>query len=94
MIVLYGTGEGVLNPPGVTGQIAEGVHTKIAGDVSVKIGNSHAATIQYAGPVPGTVEGIFQINVVVPSNVRSGNQPVLVTIDGVPSRAGITVAVK
>ena len=94
MIVLYGTGEGVLNPPGVTGQIADGVHTKIAGTVSVTIGSSNAATIQYAGPVPGTVEGIFQINAVIPSHVRSGNQPVLVTIDGVPSQAAVTVAIK
>src|SRR6202035_1435023 len=37
VIVLYGTGEGILNPPGVTGRIAEGVHTKIAGTVSVRI---------------------------------------------------------
>jgi uncharacterized protein (TIGR03437 family) len=94
VIVLYGTGEGILNPPGVTGRIAEGVHTKIAGTVSVRIGNSNAATIQYAGAVPGTVEGIFQINVVIPSNVPAGNQPVLVTIDGVPSQAAATVAIK
>jgi uncharacterized protein (TIGR03437 family) len=60
----------------------------------VTIGNSNAATIQYDGLVPGTVEGIFQINVVIPSHVRCGNQPVLVTIDGVPSQAAVTVAIK
>ena len=95
VIVLYGTGEGLLNPAGVTGQIAaDGIHATIAGPVSVTIGTFTATTIVYAGPVPGSVEGIFQINVVIPSNVPSGNQPVVVTIDGVSSQAGITVAVK
>jgi uncharacterized protein (TIGR03437 family) len=44
--------------------------------------------------VPGSVEGIFQINVAIPSNVPAGNQPVIVTIDGVPSQSNITAAVK
>ena len=95
IISLYGTGEGVLNPPGITGLIAvDGVQVGIAGTVSVKIGGFTATSIEYAGPVPGSVEGIFQINVAIPSNVPAGNQPVIVTIDGVPSQSNITAAVK
>ena len=95
IISLYGTGAGVLNPPGITGLIAvAGVQEAIAGSVSVTIGGFKAAGIEYAGPVPGSVEGIFQINVAIPSEVPSGNQPVIVTIDGVPSQSNVTVAVK
>jgi uncharacterized protein (TIGR03437 family) len=44
--------------------------------------------------VPGSIEGVFQINVRIPVTVSGGNQPVVVTIGGVPSQSNLTVAVK
>jgi uncharacterized protein (TIGR03437 family) len=97
-IVLYGTGEGLLNPAGVTGQLAPYAppYPTIAGAISVTIGGVlvPASGITYAGPVPGSIEGVFQINVRIPVTVSGGNQPVVVTIGGVPSQSNLTVAVK
>lgn len=97
-IALYGTGEGLLSPPGVTGQLAPGTppFPTFAGAISVTIGGVvvPASTIVYAGPVPGFVEGEFQMNLQIPFNVQSGDQPVVVTISGVASQANLTVAVK
>jgi len=49
----------------------------------------------YGGNAPGEVEGVVQINVVVPPNVTPGlGLPVLVTIGGVTSQTAVTVAVQ
>jgi uncharacterized protein (TIGR03437 family) len=97
-IVLYGTGEGLLNPLGSTGELAPSLppYPTFAGSYSVSIGGVPvpAASIGYAGPVPGFVEGEFQMNVQIPANVPSGNQLVVVTIAGVASQGNLTVAVK
>ena len=97
-IALYGTGEGLLSPAGTTGTLAPTAppFPTFAGSISVTIGGVAvpASGIAYAGPVPGFVEGEFQMNVQIPSTVPAGNQPVVVTIAGVASQANLTVAVK
>jgi uncharacterized protein (TIGR03437 family) len=97
-IALYGTGEGLLNPPGATGQLAPTAppFPTFAGAISVTIGGVTvpSSAIAYAGPVPGFVEGEFQLNVQIPAGVASGNQAVVVTIGGVASQSNLTVAVK
>jgi uncharacterized protein (TIGR03437 family) len=42
------------------------------------------ALIQFAGATPGTV-GLIQVNFVVPPTVATGDQPVVVIVDGYPS---------
>jgi len=42
------------------------------------------ALIQFAGVTPGVV-GLMQINLIVPTTVSPGTQPVVVTIGGVAS---------
>jgi uncharacterized protein (TIGR03437 family) len=97
-IALYGTGEGLLNPPGSTGTLAPTAppFPTFAGSISVTIGGVPvpASGIAYAGPVPGFVEGEFQMNVQIPATVPAGNQPVVLTIAGVSSPSTLTVAVK
>ena len=67
-----------------------------AGSISVTIGSVPvpASGIAYAGPVPGFVEGEFQMNIQIPATVAAGNQAVVVTIAGVSSPNNLTVAVK
>jgi uncharacterized protein (TIGR03437 family) len=60
--------------------------------VSVTIGGV-PATVNYAGGAPGSIAGMMQVNVVVPSGV-SGSVPVVVTVGGVSSQGGVTVVVK
>jgi uncharacterized protein (TIGR03437 family) len=60
--------------------------------VSVQIGN-YAADVLYAGPAPGFF-GLMQINARIPAGLPgSGSQGVVVTVGGVSSQAGVTIAV-
>jgi uncharacterized protein (TIGR03437 family) len=61
---------------------------------SVKIGGL-AATVVAAQAPPGSVPGLIQLNVTVPSAAIPGPAlPVVVTVGGVQSQAGLTMAVK
>jgi uncharacterized protein (TIGR03437 family) len=93
VVVLWATGEGITDPPGVDGRPAVGVYPKPVAAVSVDIGG-YPATIQYAGAAPGDVAGVLQINAQMSPNVKSGNQPVHITIGGLTSQDKVTVAVK
>ena len=60
----------------------------------VSIGGT-AATVQYAGPLPGGMLGVLQINAVVPVGTAPGSAvPVTVSIGGAVSQAGVTLVVK
>lgn len=43
---------------------------------------------------PGGVAGFLQVNAIVPAGLRSGANPIVLTIGGVNSAAGVTVAVQ
>jgi uncharacterized protein (TIGR03437 family) len=64
-----------------------------ANQVAVTIGG-FAATVTYAGWVSGSVTGLYQINATVPTKAASGNDAVLITMGGVTSQAGVTVAIQ
>jgi uncharacterized protein (TIGR03437 family) len=52
------------------------------------------ALVSYAGAAPQMVAGIIQINATVPSGVAAGSAvPVVLTVGGIPSPAGTTLAV-
>ena len=86
-IQIYGTGEGQLNPAGVDGQIATedlaGLPRPVA-RFSLTIGGK-PANYTYAGTAPQSFEGFLQVNVQIPENLPSGNQPVVLNIGGVSS---------
>jgi uncharacterized protein (TIGR03437 family) len=94
VVVLFGTGEGQTIPAGVTGFIA------VAGTLPVPAASCSAtvagltATVLYCGAVPNVVTGEFQMNLQLPPDVPSGNQPVVVQIGTAQSQANLTVFVK
>jgi uncharacterized protein (TIGR03437 family) len=96
IVVLYGTGEGQTTPPGMDGKLATDTLPKPAAPVSVTIGGIPVAAdgIPYAGTAPGGVAGFLQVNVTVPAGVASGPGPVVLTIGGSSSPAGVTLAVR
>jgi uncharacterized protein (TIGR03437 family) len=64
------------------------------GAVSVTIGGIAASVIGAVSPV-GSVPGLLQVNVTVPSSAPTGAAvPVLVNIGGVDSQAGVTMAIR
>ena len=60
--------------------------------VLVSIGGL-TADIQYAGAAPGYA-GLMQLNAWVPTAAPSGDVPVVVSIGGVSSQTGVTLAIR
>jgi uncharacterized protein (TIGR03437 family) len=82
---------GYLNPTGATVTVPALQLTTMP---TVTIGGA-AATLNYAGPVAGSIMGLTQINAVVPTGSTTGNAvPVVITMGGTNSQTGLTMAVK
>jgi uncharacterized protein (TIGR03437 family) len=81
-VAFYLTGAGLTNSSGA-----------IIASTTVKIGGQDA-TVTYAGVSPGAVLGLYQVNATVPAGVPAGAQPVVITVGGVSSPAGVTVYVQ
>ena len=94
VVILWGTGEGLTDPPGVDGRPAVDVLPKPLAPVSVQIGGL-PAVVQYAGAAPGNIPGLFQINAQLSPNVTPGDQvPVTIKIGSLSTQAGVTIAVR
>ena len=94
-IVMFATGEGQTNPPGVDGQIANESLANLprpAGAFSLTIGGV-PATYSYAGTAPESFAGFFQVDAQIPNSVPGGNQPVILKI-GNASSVPLNVAVR
>ena len=94
VVAIFATGGGQTNPTGVDGQFAPAnAPVLAASSVTATIGEL-AAKVTYSGGSPGSVAGLSQVNVTIPAGAPSGADEVVLTIDGVASRAGVTVAVE
>ena len=96
-VSIYGTGEGVTTPPGMDGRLSSVSGTplpKVAASCSATIGGV-TTTQNYCGEAPDLTAGLVQVNALVPESVAPGSAiPVTITIGGVTSQAGVTLAVK
>jgi uncharacterized protein (TIGR03437 family) len=102
-VSLFLTGEGNYNPVPLSGATNTGFIVPVGftplPQLSplpiVNIGGVNAsAGVSYAGPVPGSILGVLQINVVVPLGSATGQAvPVTVSIGGVNAQANITLNV-
>jgi uncharacterized protein (TIGR03437 family) len=97
VISIYMTGEGQTNPPGVDGAIIPPVLSALKNPVlpvTATIGGV-TANVVYAGSAAGLVSGVMQVNLVIPATAPTGsNVPIVVSVGGTPSQAGVTVAVQ
>jgi uncharacterized protein (TIGR03437 family) len=92
-ILVYATGGGVLSPAATDGALAQTL-SKISQPYSVRIGGL-PATVSYAGAAPGMIEGVLQINAIVPAGIPANPAvPVDITVAGITSPAGVTIAVR
>lgn len=93
-IFIYGTGEGLTTPPGVDGRLSGTPLPSVILNCSVSIGGV-TVTPGYCGEAPGFAAGLVQVNAQIPDTVTPGSAvPVTISIGGVSSQAGVTVAVK
>ncbi|MDP8979804.1 MAG: hypothetical protein M3O35_04345, partial [Acidobacteriota bacterium] len=92
IITLYGTGFGPTDIPLAAGVLDAGVNST-KNPVTVTFGNS-PAEVFYAGLSPGSISGLYQINVRVPPNVPDGNVAVVATVNSVMTQANATIPVR
>jgi len=93
-VMIYATGGGAMATTVVDGSIAQPPFATLSGDVVVRIGGVPAQVL-YQGAAPGIVQGVLQINAMVPNGIAAGDTvPIELTIGGVTSPAGVTLAVR
>lgn len=106
IVTLYLTGEGNYNAPGLSG-VPGATNTGYVIPTSISplptlsplptvtIGGVDAsAGVTYAGVVPGSILGILQINVAIPTGSATGTAvPVTVTIGGNTTQANVTLGI-
>ena len=93
-IALFATGAGQLTPAGQDGAMAANPLPQPVLPVSVVI-DGQPAQVVYAGAVAGMVEGILQVNVVVPMSASVGPSVALfLQVGNALSQPGITVALQ
>jgi len=93
VVILWGTGEGLTDPPGVDGRPAVDVLPRPVAQVTVDIGGL-PATVEYAGAAPGNIPGLLQINARMSTDVQPGDRvPVHVKVGSASSQDGVTLAV-
>jgi uncharacterized protein (TIGR03437 family) len=92
IVVLYGTGFGMLDPQPADGQVAgRAAATRLGVTASVA---GIPAEVTYAGAAPGLVAGVVQVNLRVPDAVSpSLAVPVTLTI-GQVATPGVTLAIR
>jgi len=86
IVQLYANGLGAVDNPPPSGEPTPAqpfARTRVIPEVSVA---GRPAQVQFSGLAPGIV-GLYQINVVVPPDAPTGVQPVVITVQGVASKA-------
>jgi uncharacterized protein (TIGR03437 family) len=88
-ISFWATGQGLVNPAGVDGELISG-YKNIMSDVKVTIGGQDAqilgAVLIYTGEI--------QVNAMIPSGAPTGDVPLVLAIGNAGSRKDVTIAVK
>ena len=92
-ISLYLTGAGQTNPGGADGKPGTGPSAGPVLPVTATIGGK-TATVQYAGSAQALVDGVVQVNVIVPAGVTAGAAvPVTLQVGSNSTQPGVTIAV-
>src|SRR5580658_354885 len=92
-ILIFGTGGGAIVGSATDGALAPGAGSLVTQPVTATIGGV-AANVLYAGPAPGLVNGVIQVNLSIPAGLAAGPQPVVITVGTASSQKGITAVVQ
>jgi len=93
VIVLYGTGEGLIDPLPANGTITSLPPPLPKLPVTVMVGGMPAEVL-YAGSAPGLATGIIQINARIPAGIKySHHVPVRWKAGDYSSQSGVTIAI-
>jgi len=92
VITFFGTGEGWTNPTGEDGMINDRLIREPQAPVRITIGGKPAQLI-YAGTAFGLVQGVLQVEALIPAGV-TGTAPVVLTVGSATSQTTATISVK
>jgi uncharacterized protein (TIGR03437 family) len=91
-VLVYMTSGGKTDPPGQDGSLVSGIEV-LQLPVRAEIGGV-PATVVFAGSAPTLIKGVLQVNVVIPENAPTGDAvPLVITVGGIPSQDGVTLAI-
>ena len=91
VIVVYATGGGQTNPPGVDGKIAASApYPKPVLPVSVTV-NGVNASLPYYGAEPNVIAGMMEIKVQLPANVSGSAVPLALNIGGFTTKVNVAI---
>ncbi len=94
LIVLYGTGAGTFKSSPIDGAVIGLPLPEFLAPLTLQIGGVEAQLF-YAGPAPGLVSGVFQINARIPDGIDPGDRVTIRVKSGsIESPTGTTIAVK
>ena len=93
VIILWGTGFGPTTPAAPAGIQVPADQTYSTGALPNVTINNVQATVFGAALAPGFA-GLYQVAIQVPSSLADGTWPLVATIGGVSSPAGISLAVQ
>ena len=92
-VSLFGSGQGAIEPPLATGELAPAVPLSRATETVRVTMDGLEAQVLFAGMAPGFA-GLLQINVLLAEGVAPGLVGIHVEIAGVPAQAGVTIWVE
>ena len=91
-VLVLATGAGAISGGAVSGALAPGAGQQTETITATVAGIP--APVLYAGPAPGLVNGILQVNLTIPPEVPSGAQPLILRVGGIETQRGITIEVR
>ena len=93
VVTFYATGASQLLPGGIDGSVIGAPLPSLTQAVSLRIGGKPAQLL-YAGPAPGEVSGVLQINAMIPADAPTGSAVSVYPVIGYnASPVGVTMAI-
>ncbi len=94
VISVYITGAGQTSPVGTTGSVSPSNQLlRITAPVTATIGGQNA-NVEFIGAAPGLITGVFQVNLRTPAGIVGNTLPLSISINGVATPVGPTIAVQ
>lgn len=96
VVAVYITGAGQTDPNGATGAPGSSNPSQlqlVKAAVSAKIGNAPTSVL-FSGAAPTYIQGLYQVNVVVPDPGFSGPASIVLNIGGNDTQSGVTIYIQ